>query len=47
MGWNLNSLLWLNPEKIKTTGNDSSNKDWILIGKNKEVRPYRLLINIS
>ena len=37
----------VNPEKIKTTGNDNSHKDWILNGNDNEVRPYRLLINIS
>ena len=37
----------VNPDKIKTTGNDNSYKDWILTGNDKEVRPYRLLINIS
>ena len=37
----------VNPNKIKTTGNDNSHKDWILNGNDKEIRPYRLLININ
>ena len=37
----------VNPNKIKTTGKENSHKDWILNGNSNEIRPYRLLINIS
>lgn len=37
----------VNPNKIKTSGKDNSHKDWILNGNDDEIRPYRLLINIS